>query len=56
MAARVKELHEQGDNEAVKLIIKETNLIANCADDPDYEWLYIPEGFGTHLAVDSDEL
>ena len=55
MSVRIHKLADEGDTDTMQLLIQETNEIATYSDCPEYEWLYIPANFGTHLAYNPEE-
>ena len=46
MAERIATLRKQGDRASAEVLMNEAANLAECMDDPQYQFLYIPISFG----------
>ena len=49
MADRIASLRAAGDRASADVLMNEAANLAECMDDPEYSFLYIPSNFGQPL-------
>ena len=49
MADRIASLRAAGDRDSAEVLMNEAANLAECMDDPEYSFLYIPSNFGQSL-------